>query len=240
LIDLHCHILPGLDDGAQDAQDSIAMARQAQEDGVSSVCATPHLRDDHDVRIEEISARVQDLQQLVDAEGVPVRILPGGELAQERAEHLSERELSLATLGGGGRWLLLEPAPGPLASVLFDAARRLMQSGFAAVVAHPERHADALLEDRLAELAGIGCLVQWTAEFVAHAADDDLVLQMARKGLVHLLGSDAHSARAGRPVRLASAFVRLSSVCSAERLRWIADEAPRAIVSGDLVAPAPP
>ncbi len=63
MIDLHCHILPALDDGALDLEDSVEMARQAEQDGIAVVCATPHIRGDHDVRIEEIAARARSLQQ---------------------------------------------------------------------------------------------------------------------------------------------------------------------------------
>jgi pyruvate-formate lyase-activating enzyme len=62
VIDLHCHILPALDDGALDLDDSLEMARQAQEDGIAVVCATPHIRHDHKVRVEEIAERVHSLQ----------------------------------------------------------------------------------------------------------------------------------------------------------------------------------
>jgi protein-tyrosine phosphatase len=240
LIDLHCHILPALDDGARDIEDSVAMARQAQDDGIEAVCATPHIRDDHDVRVEEIGARVGDLQERVTAAELDVRILPGGELAQARAEQLSYAELRLATLGGGGRWLLLEPSPGPITKELAKSVRRLAAHGLQTIIAHPERHAGSDLDERLAELVELGCLVQWTAAFIADRATADAALAFARRGLLHVLGSDAHSARAGRPVRLAAGLASLAPACSAERLAWIAERAPRAIVKGDPVAPPPP
>ena len=116
----------------------------------------------------------------------------------------------------------------------------LAKHGMRSIIAHPERHAGADLEDRLAELAELGCLVQWTAAFIADASTANVSLSFARAGLVHVLGSDSHSARAGRPVRLGPAFARLASVCSAERLEWIAEAAPRAIINGDSVPPPPP
>ena len=59
MIDLHCHILPGVDDGARDLDDAAAMAAQAQADGIATICATPHIRHDHDVRIAELADRVE-------------------------------------------------------------------------------------------------------------------------------------------------------------------------------------
>lgn len=237
MIDLHCHILPGLDDGARDLQDSLAMARQAQDDGIETVCATPHIRSDHDVDIDGLVARVAVVQRALVEHDVGVQVLPGGELAQTEADRLTNQQLRSLTLGGGGRWLLVEPAAGPLGVDLERLMRRLAQRGFDTIVAHPERHAGGDFRERLGQLAGCGCLIQWTAEFLAAA--DDLVLQLAREGFVHLLGSDAHSSLAGRPVRLAAGFARLASVCTAEQVAWTVDRAPLAIVRGESVKQRP-
>jgi protein-tyrosine phosphatase len=235
MIDLHCHILPELDDGARSIGDSVAMARQAHEDGIEAVCATPHIRHDHDVRIPEIATRVASVQATLDAEGIPVRILPGGELAETAARALTPEELHHVSLGGAGGWVLLEPAPGPLGDGLTAVVDHLAALGARVIVAHPERHAGADLEQRLLGLVEQGCLIQWTAEFVRQASDEDLVILYARDGLVHLLASDAHSSLAGRPVRLAAAFARLRDACPQEWVDWMAEIAPRAVVAGELV-----
>lgn len=239
VIDLHCHILPCLDDGALGLDDSVAMARQAEEDGVAVVCATPHIRGDHNVLIEEIATRVASLQQELADRGIAVRVLPGGEVAETEADRLTDAQLRLVTLGGAGTWLLLEPAPGPLGTGLEALVDRLADRGLRSVIAHPERHAGADFTERLEQLASRGCLIQWTAEFVAGAAPGDLVLVLAEDGLVHLLGSDAHSSYAGRPVRLASGFACLASVRTQEQIAWSAELAPRAIVRGEQVIPQP-
>ncbi len=70
MIDLHCHLLPGVDDGALDEADSVAMARAALRDGVRAICATPHIRHDHDVRIGELAGRAARLQAALDRAGV--------------------------------------------------------------------------------------------------------------------------------------------------------------------------
>jgi len=239
MIDLHCHILPALDDGARDLDDSLAMARQAEQDGIEIVCATPHIRADHAVQIEEIAPRVAALQRTLDEHRVRVAVVPGGELAQEQAERLSEAELRSVTLGSAGRWLLVEPASGPLDDGLQALVERLAKRGMGSVIAHPERHAGADFRERLQRLAARGCLIQWTAEFVAQATPGDLVFSLAREGLVHLLGSDAHSSHAGRPVRLGQGYARLAATCTAEQLAWTADSAPRAILRGHAVTARP-
>lgn len=239
MIDLHSHILPALDDGALDLADSVAMAREAERDGVAVVCATPHIRFDHDVRIEELPRRVAELQRELDEYGVGVRIAPGGEVSQLAADDLSADELQAVSLDGGG-WVLLEPAPGALADGLPELVGRLSKRGARTILAHPERHAGADFEQRLHSLAATGCLIQWTADFIARtdpANRDDFVLRLAREGLVHLLASDAHSSHGGRPLALSAGFDRLREVCPREWVDWIAEEAPAAILRGEAVAP---
>jgi protein-tyrosine phosphatase len=231
VIDVHCHILPALDDGALDLDDSAAMAAQAAEDGIEVVCSTPHIRPDHLVRVAELPSRVAALQRELRRRELDVQIAPGGEIAQTTAAGLSDSELRQLSLGGGG-WVLIEPAPGPLGDDLFAVVDGLAARGVHAIVAHPERHAGADFEDRLRELTARGALIQWTADFVARAAAGGLVLEYASAGLVHLLGSDAHSSRAGRPVRLAAGVARLGEVCSPAQVEWIAQDAPRAILDG--------
>ncbi len=235
MIDLHCHILPELDDGALSVQDSLAMAVQARDDGIAAVCATPHIRHDHDVHIAEIASRVAVLQQRLTDQGVTVTVLPGGEVAETAADQLSADELHRVSLGGAGGWILLEPAPGPIGDGLGEVVQRLADRSARTVVAHPERHAGADFKERLRALVQQGALIQWTADFVARAQPGDLVLEYARDGLVHLLGSDAHSSLAGRPVRLADGFARLREACPADWVTWMADDAPRAIVAGQPV-----
>jgi protein-tyrosine phosphatase len=239
VIDLHCHILPGLDDGALDLADSLALARQAQDDGIAVVCATPHIRHDHVVRSEELAERAAAVQEHVRAHGVKLRVVPGGELAQSEADRLDDAALRRVSLGGAGGWVLLEPAPGPLGEELHELVGRLDGRGVGTVIAHPERHAGVDFEERLRRFVADGCLIQWTAAFVADPSVWGLVAEMARAGLVHLLGSDAHSARVGRPLRLAAGFARLAEVCAPERIAWMAQEAPRAVLRGERFRPPP-
>src|SRR5450755_1816048 len=92
-VDLHCHILPGLDDGARDLDDAVAMARQAQEDGIAAVCATPHIRHDHEVRIAQLPERRAALAAAIAAAGIATRILPGGEVGATALDGLDDDEL---------------------------------------------------------------------------------------------------------------------------------------------------
>ena len=232
-IDLHCHLLPGVDDGARDLADAVAMARQAQADGIAAVCATPHIRPDHAVAIEELPGRLAELSAAVRAAGCQTRILPGGEVATTAVDQLDDDDLKAVALGGSPRWILLEPPPGPLDHRVKSAALALRRRGFRALIAHPERHLAPALPERLAELVDLGALVQVTAAALTDEITRPGMLDLARARVIHVLGSDAHSPRAGRPMALSGAIEVLGTVEPVRRhLDWVAHAAPRAIVAG--------
>lgn len=241
MIDLHCHLLPGVDDGALDLEDSLGLARQGLNDGIEVVCATPHIRHDHDVRIDEVAGRVEALNQRLRAEGLPLSVVTGGEVAETAVEDLDEEELARVALGAG-RWILLEPAPGPLSDTLHDRVAHLAERGHRTLIAHPERHLSADMYERLAALVTAGALVQATADFFLREPSADGMRALAEAGLVHVLGSDAHSSHGGRPLHLAEAFRVLGgNETVAPHLEWMRDTAPRAIVEGtELTLPFRP
>jgi len=230
LADLHCHILPGIDDGAVDLADAVAMARQAAADGIASVCATPHIRHDHDVRIGDLDDRVAELQNAVSEAGLEVEIATGGEVAETTLGKLTDDELRAVSLGGANTWILLEPAPGPLGPSLLGALELLARGGRRAIVAHPERHVGKAFREMLEAFIARGALVQATAAHVLDEHAGPVLSELAAEGLIQLVGSDAHSARAGRPVAISAALERLPV-----QLRDFAARAPMAILRGEPV-----
>lgn len=238
MIDLHCHIVPGIDDGSQSLADSLAMARQGAADGIEVICATPHIRHDHDVRIGELNGRVTELNAELQRRRIATRIAPGGEVAETALRHAADDELRLVSVGGGGRWILVEPAPGALSSSLAESVERLFERGFRSLIAHPERHLGSDTDQRLASLIDRGALVQATAAYLLAEATAPTMTALAARGLIHVLGSDAHSARHGRPVRLSEGIAALRAVEALEpHIEWIARTAPAAIVAGEEVEP---
>jgi protein-tyrosine phosphatase len=238
MIDVHCHVLPGVDDGPRTDAEAVAMAQQADADGIRVVCATPHIRADHAVHIDELADRVAALNRALDATTIATRIAVGGEVAEPLALALSAQELRAVSYGGAGRWLLLEPRPGPLDESLRETVVALGARGLRCVIAHPERHATADLGERLAALVAHGALVQVTAAHLDDAASGPPLLALAARGLVHLLGSDAHHPSVGRRVELSRGLRCLASVPYVhEHLGWIATEAPAALLRGADVTP---
>jgi protein-tyrosine phosphatase len=211
LIDLHCHILPGIDDGAVDMDDALAMARQAESDGIEIVCATPHIRYDHDVRIHELDNHIAALQAAIDTAGIRLRIVRGGEVAEPILGSLTDDELATVALGGG-RWILLEPRPGPIDDELLQGIDVLAERGFGAIIAHPERHIGPDIEARLRDVVARGALVQATAARLAEGDEGTAWLTfLAHDRLIHVLGSDAHRSDIGRRVELSAAYAQLEA-----------------------------
>jgi protein-tyrosine phosphatase len=218
------------------------MAYQAQADGIDAICATPHIRHDHYVSIPDLPRRLAELTEAVRAAGASTRILPGGEVAVTAVAGLEDDELATVSLGGSGRWILLEPPPGPLDRRLDDAVQDLHSRGYRALIAHPERHAAADLIERLAGLIDRGALVQATAAFFQDTNSREGMLRLARAGVVHVLASDSHSSRAGRPVAISPALRELRTVEPVSgQLDWVAGTAPAAIAGGrELTSPFAP
>jgi protein-tyrosine phosphatase len=237
VLDLHCHILPGLDDGSRDLDDSVGMGRQAIADGIEVIAATPHIHPSHTVVIGELEERVAEVNAELARQGVDVRVVTGGEVSEPLLDDLDDEDLRRVSLGGGG-WILVEPRPGALSDHLELAVGALTRRGFRSLVAHPERHAAGDFRERMEALVGAGALIQVTAALIADGPAAPVMLELAALGLVHVLASDAHSSRAGRPVKLSHGVARLRELPPfAPYAEWTVREGPAAILAGEDVMP---
>ena len=246
MIDLHSHVLPGIDDGPEDESGSIAMAEVAVDCGTTVLAATPHIREDHPrVRPEELAGRVAALQRALDGRGIALRIVTGGELGLGEALALDDETLRTLTLAGNGRDLLVESPWAPLPSIFEDALDGLARRGFRVVLAHPELNPTFQQQpERLGRLGARGVLVQITA--ISLTSSNRAVRRVARAavehGWAHLVASDAHSAT-WRPPDLAGAVeaAREALPDARDQLDWLAAEGPAAVLAGeDLPGPPPP
>jgi protein-tyrosine phosphatase len=241
MIDLHSHVLPGLDDGAATSADAVAMAQIAARAGTTVLVATPHLRDDHHrVRADELADRAAELDALVRGYGIPLRVVPGAEVAFARARTASDAELRMATLAGNGRDLLVEPPAGPLDPglplVLADLGRR----GFRVMLAHPERVAEwQAAPEELGHLTAAGVLVQVTAAALTRprrARSRRLAERALRAGWVHALASDAHGTDDRTP-DLRPGLRAAERLLGARDAGWLVRVAPAAVLAGRELPP---
>ncbi len=232
VIDLHSHLLPGLDDGARDLSETVAIARSMAEDGVRAVAATPHVRYDWPTTPEEMEDALAATQKAIRAAEVELEVLPGAEIALEELGRLNEAVLARFGLAGNPRLLLLEfPYWGwPLS--LAQTVRELRAAGVVSVLAHPERNPDVQGEpERLRDLVEAGAIVQLTAASVdgrlgkrpAHCSR-----ALLAHGLAHLVASDAHAPTL-REAGLSGAVRALGDDALG---RWLTEDVPSALIAG--------
>ena len=232
MIDLHSHLLPGVDDGARDLSETVAIARAMAEDGVRAVAATPHVRSDWPTTPGAMERALADTRAAVRAAGVELEVLSGAEIALEELERLDDAARARFGLGGNPLLLLLEfpywAWPLSLPQTIWD----LRSADVVPVIAHPERNPDVQKEPgRLRDLVDAGAVVQLTAASV----DGRLGRRPARcaralldLGLAHLVASDAHA-----PSVREAGLSGVGRALGDEALgRWLTEDVPRALLAG--------
>ena len=243
MIDLHSHLLPGIDDGPPDLTGALELARAAAADGVRVLAATPHLRADHpSVRPAELRDRADIVRAALTREGVGIDVVVGGEVDLLWAQQADELTLRQVSYGQRGTDLLVEAPYGELPARLEDMVFNLAAQGFRVLLAHPERSAGFRADPRrLRALVDRGSLLQLTAGSLVgptrHSRIRRFAQQLVREGLAHVIASDAHGGdieRAGL-----SAGVAAAAEVAPQRAEWMVTEAPAAILSGEAL-PEPP
>jgi protein-tyrosine phosphatase len=242
VIDLHSHLLPGIDDGPATLAESVEMARVAWEAGTLAMACTPHMIAAHPTEPQEMLRGVARLRAALDEADIPLAIHPGAEISLDWLGRMSDEDLAMASIGDGP-WLLLEmPFRGwPLG--LPETLRDLEIRGFRAILAHPER-AEAIhrAPDRMRDLIGRGALVQVTAgSFLGEhgPAARRAALILLGGGAAHFIASDSHSAGPWRPPGLDAGLQAAADAIDVEReaLGWMVEEGPMAVVEGRPVRP---
>lgn len=246
VLDLHCHILPGIDDGPDTVEESVTLARQMADDDVRVVAATPHCREDHPgVVPAELAERCRRLEDQLRQEGVALRVVPAGEVGLTWGLEASDEQLRLVSYKQHGRDLLVETPYGPLPGTFEEMLFKLSVRGYRLMLAHPERNPSFHRDPgRLAGLVQRGTLLQVTASSLARSPKDSKSAHLAHKlvmdGMAHVIASDMHGAAApDRPTLRAGSAVALELVGSA-RTRWLVWDVPTAILKGAQLPPMPP
>ena len=238
MIDLHCHVLPGIDDGPKDIEGSLALARAAHAAGIRRIVATPHVSPRYPNEPTAIARLVEELTGHLAAEGIEIEVLPGAEIALVRAVELDGPQLARLTLGGG-TWLLVEPPFSPSASGIDTMMLEVARHGHPIVIAHPER-CPAFHRDRsvLESLVRSGMITSITAgSLLGHFGTRvrSFAFELLREGLVHDIASDAHD-----PVeRPPGTMGELEGAGLRSLTAALTEEIPAAVLSGREIPPAP-
>jgi protein-tyrosine phosphatase len=231
VIDLHVHILHGLDDGPRTLDESVAIAQEAASHGIETIAATPHVRSDYPTSADEMESRLADLRIRLTEAAISVQILPGGEVSVESLDRICRVELRRFGLAGNPSYLLVET---PYHGWPLEIDQRFFQlraAGITPVLAHPERNAEVQADiRRVAGLVRTGALVQVTASSVAAAGKRtrDTARRLIDEGLAHLAASDAHGVALAR----AGLDTLADSIGDPELAHWLTRDVPGAIVAG--------
>ena len=239
MIDIHSHILPGLDDGAQSMEETLGMVRQLQAAGFKTLIATPHVLEGRAyLSPTDILAATEQVHECVARAGMPVEILPGAEnyIFPDMAKWAQAGKL--LTLGNTGKYLLLElpmlEIPHYTDQVFFD----LQVTGLTPILAHPERYRGLYDKpERLLDWAKKGILFQLDLRSMGGKYGPQakrLAEIMLHSDLVHFVGSDAH-----RVARSESAYLEelrsVKGIVGEERFREVTVGNPRRILEGKAV-----
>jgi protein-tyrosine phosphatase len=232
VLDLHTHILPGIDDGARSLAEALELAQAAESQGITAMAATPHVRADYPTSPETMEEAVALLREELRREHVAVEILHGGEMELAMVMSLDPDTVKRFTIAQGGRYLLIEFPYVGWPPALEGVVHTLRQQGITAILAHPERNPDIQAHpSSLIAVTELGALVQVTAASIAGTFGRGArraVSHLVEHGLVHLIASDVH--RPGdRETELAAAA---QMVGGGELGRYLTVEVPDAIVRG--------
>jgi len=233
MIDLHCHILHGMDDGPPTLRESVEMCRMAAADGTETVVATPHFTPGrYPWTGAAMQERLFELRSVLRAENVPLTVLPGADVAvfPELPAHSGLRTfLSL----NNSRYLLLE-FPHTFMPPGWDTfLHSLIAAGTIPVITHPERN-DWFIRHpaAVAQAVQAGALVQVTAMSILGGFGDDArkcCVHLLKNGLVHVMASDGHAATE-RPPLLSKGVRAAAALIGEERARELVQTVPQAII----------
>jgi protein-tyrosine phosphatase len=199
-VDLHLHLLPGVDDGAPDEATALAHAERLVADGIRTATVTPHIGSPFFlVDPFEVRERTAELQRVLDREGIDLALRPGGEIHPEAAADLTGAQLEAIAHGpAGGRWVLAEVPFAGIDEAFADGIRAIGARGFGVVIAHPERAAGVLSDGglgRLRPLLDAGAVLQVNAcSLMGRQGDEALeaARRLVRGRLAYVIASDGH------------------------------------------------
>lgn len=232
MIDIHCHILPGIDDGPSDMNESIQMARMAFDDGIRTIVATPHIKESlypsamirH--AVDELNSRLSELS-------LPLLILQGADVSAL----IDPLFLAAYTIAGTDYILIEFPhshLPRNAGEIIFNVTAK----GFQPIITHPERNPSVINNpDQFMSLAGGDALIQITADSligVFGLEARECALYLLKRGAVSFIASDAHSLGRRRPI-LSAGLKIAEKVIGKGRALKLVTENPQAVIDGGRV-----
>jgi len=236
MVDLHCHVLPGLDDGSESLEQSLEFCRVALVDGVETLVATPHQKPGvYANPPEAVHEKVVELRAALEESAIPVEIVEGAEVYCTPDLLTRIREKQVTTISTAGRYLLLEVSYQQAPVRIEDTIFQLKLAGVTPILAHPERIAYFVSDlERLEKLVRLGCLTQVTGAALLGGFGEkarEYSCKIMERNLVHIISSDAHDTLYRPPV-LSRARDAAAEVVGFERASQMVSDVPLAICRG--------
>ncbi|MBR2824055.1 MAG: hypothetical protein IKE24_10260 [Clostridia bacterium] len=235
MIDIHTHVVYGVDDGSRSSEMSREMLRQAAAGGVTGICCTSHARPGHRTfPMADYREHLEDLRCFIREEGLDLHLYEGCEIMYTSVAAETVRADALPTLGGT-ETVLIEFMPETPWGMIQHAAREMTNAGFGVLVAHVERY-NCLRDEAswLEELKDMGCLLQMNADTVLRSRGflgDRWAKKALKAGLIDVVASDMHNLTSRKP-NLAEARNALKREYGEDFARLLTEENPRQILEG--------
>lgn len=243
MIDLHTHILPGFDDGAQTLTEALAIARVAESERISCMVASPHVLDEEALRrTREIAHAVAALQRALEEEGIAIKVVPAAEvhIRDDLVTHL--RAGLPLTINDNGRYLLLEPPFQQLPMCAEQVVFELLANGVTPIITHPERSLGFRNQPELLyRMVDNGALAQLTANSLTGMMGPDVQRfsrLMLEHGLAQIMSTDAHSPDR-RPPLLQSAVAAAAELIGEQAAQRLVQDNPARVLAGKVVPREP-
>ena len=240
MIDLHSHVLPGIDDGPADVAGSLEALEAAAREGTITLAATPHVRPDHpDVIPAELGGRTRDLAAEVERAGIEIELVAGGEVDLVWAQQATTTTCARCRSGSAATTCSWRRPTASYNERFEDQLFKLGLRGFRILLAHPER-SPTFQHDRrrLATLVDHGILLQVTAVSLSsterRSRSRKLARDLVREGLAHVIASDTHGGHIPRTGLREG--VEAATELAPRRAQWMVTDAPAAILAGRSAA----
>ncbi|KOF57312.1 MULTISPECIES: tyrosine-protein phosphatase [Clostridium] len=198
MIDTHCHIIPGIDDGAKDIETSIKMLKIAEKDGIKTIIATPHYyRNKYECNIEDAKNHLDELKELARNEGISVKIVQGQEIFLDKYTVDLYKNGTIGTINNS-KYILVETSfVGSKPKDVLENIYEIKLLGLTPILAHPERYGFIIQDNSsINEFIKEGCLFQITSSSITGIFGKDVKKtseNLIKSGICNFIGSDAHT-----------------------------------------------
>ncbi|MFJ7509854.1 tyrosine-protein phosphatase [Peribacillus simplex] len=229
MIDIHCHILPGTDDGSADMIESLNMAKKAVEAGITNLYATPHHLNEKYVNVKrDVIDRVERLNESLQQNNIPLSIHLGQEVRIHRDIFTSLEKEEILTLDDKGTYLLLELPSGRVPTYTQEVIYELLLKGITPIIVHPERNKELIENHKLLlELVQEGALTQLTSGSIIGnfgKSIQSFSKKIIQHNLAHFIATDAHNI-GSRGFTLQQAYETITKVYGIERTFYFKENA---------------